>query len=646
DWPETRPRHPRLFVTQAEHERFRKSFGANAKALEALRRRRPALRKMDGYVAKFLATGDVALGRKVAWLAMILLQGTADLYARGNAFPTQGCDPPGHCNAVAFAVNGCDLALARGLLSAAQRARMRAQLAYLGYTLADPGVHSPERGFRAKPNMTTSIRCAAGMVACVIPDHPVAKAWAALATAEMKRELETWRGPGRGWMEAPHYMTVSVDNIIPLALALRGTGFSDVDWVHHPKLKKTVEWLAKISTPPNPRSGGRRHLPAMGNPHTGGCTSLPGWLARMWRERDPVWAAGMQWMWAQHGWPGWPGIGGAYPGSRGYRALMFDASIPAAPPKWASECFAEAGAVFRAHFPSDRETYLHYIQGPMHQHYDYDEGSFILWGKGRPLCEDFGYHGRAPAADPSRVGDGAPEPLGAEGRIETFVAGEACDYLAGRRAQWRRRILFVKDTDPLGPNYFLVRDTVGGGRAAHWRVWIATDEAPPQRGNPVRAVGRFDVDLAVFVTAPDAAKLTGEQLTREGGATGFRCRQMTQRCLHLLMPKTASPGRSISAAVLYPVMRGKPTPKFTSLAGGRAVRIDGAFGTDYAMLSDERFTFREGGIRFDSTAGVVQVRGGRVRLSLPRPGKLARGGASVENVGKPGACVSRWFGRD
>ncbi|MEI7939652.1 MAG: hypothetical protein WCK27_23465 [Verrucomicrobiota bacterium] len=56
--------------------------------------------------------------------------------------------------------------------------------------------------------------------------------------------------------------------------------------------------------------------------------------------------------------------------------------------------------------PGGYETYLHCIQGRLHQHYDYDEGSFILWGKGQPLCEDFGYYGRATAADHSRLSPG------------------------------------------------------------------------------------------------------------------------------------------------------------------------------------------------------------------------------------------------
>jgi hypothetical protein len=35
---------------------------------------------------------------------------------------------------------------------------------------------------------------------------------------------------------------------------------------------------------------------------------------------------------------------------------------------------------------------------------------------------------------------------------------QAADYLRGRVSTWERQILFAKDIDPLGPNYFLIRE--------------------------------------------------------------------------------------------------------------------------------------------------------------------------------------------
>jgi hypothetical protein len=343
----------------------------------------------------------------------------------------------------------------------------------------------------------------------------------------------------------------------------------------------------------------------------------------------------MQWMWQAQGKPRTLGIGGAYPGLQGYASVVLDERIPAAPPAWNSELFPDAGAVLRAHFPGDRETYLHYIQGRMHQHYDYDEGSFILWGKGQPLCEDFGYYGRAPAADHSRVDDGFVEQLGNEGQILEFASG-AADYLRGQRAGWQRQILFVKDGDPLGPNYFVIRDSVLSGREADWRIWIATDETPDVNANPVRAKGRFAADLVVFFAEGPDGKPASQPITRWSGASGFATQETTQRSLHLKMP----PDQPVTA-VLYPVMKDQPTPQFTILPGGRVIRIASSFGTDYVWLGLEAFRFTGEGLDLQGKAGAVQVRPGSVRISLPQRGKAVYQGKNLENKTGGAATVSQ-----
>jgi hypothetical protein len=528
-----------------------------------------------------------------------------------------------------------DLVLGSRALTAEERQRINAQLAYLAYTLASPNFISPERGFSANPNMTTSARGMLGLMACTIPSHPAARAWADLAVGEIRSELDQWCDAEGGWLEAPHYMTVSMDSIVALSLALRESGLTDTAWEFHPKLRKTAQWLAQISSPPDARLKGDRHMPEIGNTYLGERTCLAGWMARIWREKDPAFASNMQWMWKAHGSPRTLGIGGAYPATQGYGFLMFDEAIPAAPPAWGSHVFPDTGAVFRAHFPSERETYMHYVQGKMHQHYDYDEGSFILWGKGQPLCEDFGYYGRAAAADHSRIDDGFVEQLNNEGRIQEFAAG-AVDYLRGERAGWHRQILFVKDADPLGPNYFVVRDSVVSGRPFDWRVWVAASEPPQVAANPVRVKGRQGVDLAVYFIEPAQPRPATQPLTRRAGASGFASQESTQHSLHLKVPCDQP-----VAAVLYPLVKDQPTPRFTTLAGGRAVKIESAFGTDYAMLALESFRLQGEGLDFEGKAGAVQARAKGTRVSLPCRGSLSFGGKTVQSAGGNGRTESR-----
>ena len=363
---------------------------------------------------------------------------------------------------------------------------------------------------------------------------------------------------------------------------------------------------------------------------------MTGWLARIWKDKDPAFAKQMQWMWREQGSFTKPGIGGLFPGVTGYSALMFDPSLPAEAPNWTSEWFPEAGAVFRAHFPSGCETYLHYIQGRLHQHYDYDEGSFILWGKGQPLCEDFGYYGRAPATDHNRVDDGFDKPAGREGRIEEFVPGEQTDYLHGERAGWHRQVLFVKDQHCLGPNYFVIRDTLTNGRPADWRVWMATDAIPGTEtvtasgggrrdalshpldpSQPIRVSGRFGVDLVVYFAETSSGALSTEALSRTSGASGFKTPATTQHSLHLHLRPNAT-----VTALLYPLTHAQSTPAFAKLDNGRVVKIKGDFGTDFVFLGFSPFDFRQAGFAFHGQRGAVQIRSEGIHLGLSGQGEL------------------------
>lgn len=620
EWDDCKTARPRLFTTQDELTRFRKRFHADAAKLEELRKKPVFGYSMDDHVAYYLATGDETLARRLYEFSLNELQTTIDGYVGQQRLRNPGSCPHHRNRGVFWGAIAADLAMSSDSLTADERDRLKAQLAFLAYTLERPLIISPERGYHANPNMTTMARAMLGIIACTIPNHPMAADWAQMAIAEMEHELTEWSGPNGGWLEAPHYATASLDMIISLALALRGTGFSETEWQFHPRLRAAVGWLAKISTPPDSRLDDCRHMPAIGNTYLGEPTCLPGWMATIWQEKDPAFSRQMQWMWKAQGMRRTPGIGGAYPGLQGYNHVMLDEQLRDEAPPYGSELFPAAGAVFRSHFPSDRETYLHYIQGAMHQHYDFDEGSFVFWGKGSPLCEDFGYYGRAPAADHSRIDDGFYEALGVEGKIQEFASGDGVDYLRGERSGWHRQILFVKDGDSLGPNYALIRDAVLNGRDFDWRIWIATDDPINTDTNPIRAKGRFGVDLVVYFLAPDPRQISSEEATRTAGTAGWGHdnRSSTQRSL--AMNKVAA-GQPV-CVVLYPVQADQPSPRFSTLADGRGVKIETSFGTDYAMLGLEQFAFAGDGIRFSGKAGVIQLRSDGSRLSLPRRGTI------------------------
>jgi len=122
--------------------------------------------------------------------------------------------------------------------------------------------------------------------------------------------------------------------------------------------------------------------------------------------------------------------------------------------------------------------------------------------------------------------------------IDEFTATPACDFLTGCNiisnllpfsetpyapmtllpnmpvpgeeiippVTWRRSILFVKDRDPLGPNYFAIRDSFDGAtRPTDWSCWcLATDVR--FEGNVARFTGQYGVDMDVAVFSPARAE--------------------------------------------------------------------------------------------------------------------------------------------
>jgi hypothetical protein len=358
----------------------------------------------------------------------------------------------------------------------------------------------------------------------------------------------------------------------------------------------------------------------------------------------------------------WPGIGGACPFTAGYREALTDLSPrPSSPPAWRSEHFPGSGVVLRGHFPDDRESYLYLIQGNMHQHYDNDQGSFMMWGKGRPLCLDWGYHGLMPAWLHNRMD------IGGGGEIAEFSGLERADYLHNHQGDWDRQILFVKDADPLGPNYFLIRDSTSGRGTNNWWLWINTEQPIPAGGSLVSATGRDDVDLDIWFdaasagllkrirqAAPEPASFAGpatdltdspggkadiEPFDREtrpwvyettehtetvvigrGGRYWGNEKGTTQQGLNLRVPN----GQPV-VALLYPRLNQEAKPVVTSFSEDRALKVVSAAGTDYVFLGLEPFEAAVEGVGFKGKGGVVQERASEAVLSLAAPGEIRFG---------------------
>ncbi|MCU1376750.1 MAG: hypothetical protein JWO68_4036, partial [Actinomycetia bacterium] len=631
EWNGDETGHPRLAVTEADLAKWRPNFRPVPGRAAELTRTQLYEHLLDEPIGYYLATGDAALGKHLAATAVRWVQSAVDGYLRQDALPTLGYAPH-HQTSLLAALLLADVVWSGPHMSPELRQRLKAQIAFLGYTVNREDYWSPPRGFSGNPNMTSTVAAFQTMLGCMIVNHPLARGWIGNGMRELKNnQLDTWADENGGWLEAPQYAMVSYDYLLGAFLATHNAGIND--YLYDPKMKKVIEWLAKISTPPDSAGNGRRHFPPIGNTYMRTPSGQFGTIAYLWRERDPRFASEMQWMYRQQGSFPEPGIGGFAASLAGFRSILLDKSLPERAPPYRSEWFPRTGVMLRNHFPSARETQLHLIAGPNHEHYDFDSGSFTLWGKGRVVANDFGYYGRAPGDDHNMVISAAASEGGLM-RVTHFQPGENVDYVRGvKNEAWERQIAFVKHPDPLGPNYFVIADRVKGGPGTS-RLWFTANTLKPA-GDGALVEGKDDIDTDVFLAGhnppPTFDSRTRESPGMNGGNYSGKV-ATTQLGLTLRLES----GASVITA-LYPRLKTQSRPIFTAIAEGRGVKVTSDAGTDYVFLGAEPFTYTEGTLRFEGSVGTALVRGGRTTLWLGQPGSIAANGESLRQPGATGS---------
>ncbi|MHB9132947.1 MAG: hypothetical protein ACYDBB_17920 [Armatimonadota bacterium] len=605
-WKGDHDNYPRLYLTKADLVKYRAritDLTPFEKAVPHYLNSPMYTHLMDGFVQTYLLTQNKDLGKRVADFAVRWMQDAVDMYLKQNSLVTLGFAPH-HQQAVITSLTMADLAMSGDVLTPEQRRRILAQAVFLGYTFNRKDNWDPARGFGGTPNMTTSLFGYKATVACFIPSHPLAKEWVKDAMVELNDQVNTWSDDNGGWLEAPHYAMVSYDQYLGSFLMARNAGFGD--YLYSPKMKKVIEWFAKTSTPPDSRIGGFRHKPAIGNTYLQEPNGEFGIVAYLWRDKDPQFAAQMQWLFKQNNSYAQPGIGGAYPALTGYRRMLLDPTIPEKAPAYGSELFPKTGVILRSGFPTARETQLHMIQGSNHAHYDMDSGSITLYGKGRILAEDFGYTGYGAASDHSLVESPVANNWGILA-VQDFQSKPTIDYVAGTCQLWTRQILFMKDADPLAPNYFAINDVLSVAAPATWRLWCTANKVAV---GPQSALveGKEDVDMDVLFLKPLPATLTTENRTRYSGSGlypdwNWRGMESTQTGLIATIKRDTG-----FTTILYPRLKTEKPAAFTPLADGKGVKVVHAKGTDYIFMSATPFTYKEGDISFSGTVGAIQLR--------------------------------------
>jgi hypothetical protein len=589
-----------------------------------------------------------------------------------------------------------DPLLASPNLTLAQRDELTTQLAFFASVLADRDFFPINTGFHiGNPNMPLALESGMALLGCVMPDHPQAARWATRGIMKISGAYDKYVHPESGaWNECPHYMyDASLYQMFEAMLALRNSGYGDL--FDRPSVKRLLEYCIGIMPPPDARFGARI-IPTQGNTSLEGC-SIVGWAAAAYVNTDPDLSARLQWMWQEDG-----------------KLLMYNGSrdvvrpdLPAKQPVSRSTWYKGFGAILRNGFPDANETYMAYRQGPWMSHYeDGDQGSWHLYAKGAPLSLDFGSQYGPTMERPwlhNRISvDHKMDPmLEHQHDIDGFTTLGAADYVTGQAVidtlyalsetpyhpmvqlpnappsaaepipptTWRRSILFVKDKDLLGPNYFLVRDTFQGAtKPTDWSAWCLADGVRFE-GNVARFTGQYGVDLDVVALTPGQPTWvqnreaippppTKARLSYGPGVPGWpkeyaepaedhppimahnfmylgdlwkkvngnKVFEERQYCARMTQPAGGS-----YFAILYPRKRdAEPIPTYATWANGQGAKLTLPTETHYALLAPSAVQVKEGDVAMDAAVAVIRKGTARSVLSLISGRSLRLGKLDVQ----------------
>jgi len=576
--------------------------------------------------------------------------------------------PPHHIATPVYAVaNLADLVLGRKILSDEEEARLKARLAYFAYVMNWRAYWAPELGYAANPNMTSFCYDAVGLVGLLLADHPMSDTWIRSCTDEIDRELDHWVSKDGAWIESLHYVLAAWQEHTMLMAALKNLGVKD--YYRDPRVRRFIEYYFAMQTPPDPEYNFQRSIACIGNSYSfEACREFGCWAKGM-ADVDRQYAGNLMWMWKQAGY-GTPGemkgkdfraYGasysmwfGAHLGLPPYHELALkDPSIPPIAPKpTQGRKFQGFGAVLNAHDTGPKETRLYFREGPYYSHWDSDQGSFVLWGKGAPLCMDHGYgeyhpwlHNRI--AVNHLYDDSLGEVTGFfAGRGAGFVQGEITLAGLSRREHpgvkswpiepepingrsmatpWTRRVLMVKDEDPDGPNYLVVRDLIQGQLPAEWCLWVYGNVAD-FKATPIRAVGRFGVDLLVYLMDNDKG-------TVGTAALELPKDRRKQTLIHLKRPAGCG-----VLAVLYPTLPNVPPPNVATIGDNAGIKLAAGGRTDWVLMPERAGAVAADGITFRGTVGCYSRQAKAAYYMIDRNCELS----TPELTVKSGAAVELW----
>lgn len=532
-------------------------------------------------------------------------------------------------------------------LTAADRKEFRRLCAWLAYDMNSVDTFPMGCGFHlGNPNMTIMAIEGRLKAALLVKDHPRFRAWGEENLGLLRDFIRRYTRDSGAPYENPHYtLAVTLDWAAQANTILMENGIGDAfdTDLFRKSLRCVMNWL----TPPDPRFLAHRMVMPYGN-----CSyqSVPPTLATQMvtylKERQPELAAQFQWFANQ-----------TLPDDK--KILIAAKDLP---PPLASVHYADHGVFFRHGFGTPWETFFFMMAGNCDGHYEWeaDQMTYTLYAKGQPINLNFG-NGYFPmfcrpwlrnrvtidhkyeVTERNTTGvratafSPAADYLRAERTVD-MIRSLATEYpvlndkkLSWASAEqkswptvpdnvetippvtWSRQVMFLKDEDPKGPNYFVIRDGFGGTptRPTDVSYWFLANKME-RNGNVFHFDGQCEVDMDVFVHTPAIFEPeTGEYGHPQqpyGSLVGFDPKfypggVRAEQQLFLRVKQPAGKGYMV---VLYPRLKeNDPAASFTALADG-VVRVETPLSTDYAFLNPAAFEFKDNRVQFSGMSGTVR----------------------------------------
>ncbi|MHB9132942.1 MAG: hypothetical protein ACYDBB_17895 [Armatimonadota bacterium] len=567
------------------------------------------------------------------------------------------------------AAHQADLLLGSPEITDDEKADLRAQLAFFAYLFVDQDYWPDADIGKGTYNMYASHEMALGLLGAVLAGHPKAKEWQGIGQRMMDEMLNTYVYPSGAMPEGMHYSGVTLDFALPFITVLKLAGGKD--YFTDERLKKGLRWYAACMPPVDVRYK-QAYLPPFGYSHNSGASNQSvRWAvaASMTAKTDPEFSKLMMWTWRREG-----SAMNMVGGEAGYYSALFlgilHPELPVAQnPGLTSAQWKGFGAVLRNHTDSPLETFMAIPTGTPGGFRAYpNEGTFHLYAKGVPLCLRFGTRsfsviGTQQAWMNNRITfDRRDECTNDTGAVKEFATLSSGDLFSGEyrftrlaaRAPltekepgrmelseprivntklkvgegngffgdqqdvppqlWKRAIMFVKDADPLGPNYFLIRDTFQATLPTDWNLWCLADTLDIA-GDKATFTGKYGVDLDVFLAVPRKHIVTG--------AWGPESKEFFERQKLLQLQQDVNQGYF---AALYPRKHeGEPAPSFSRILDGAGIKVELPARTDWTVLSAEPVAAKDGELEFIGRAGFAQRTDKWTRLSLLAGDKIVLG---------------------